>query len=95
MISFTFRSKFAPEDRAEAAATAVLLAQESRREPGCVTYIPHQVQDEPDTIVFYEQYRDEQALEAHRHSAHFQKYSRGGVLSRAIEQHVENLTALV
>lgn len=95
MVSFVVRFKFAPEDRADAAATVALLAVESRREPDCVTYIPHQVQDDPDTILIYEQYRDAQALEAHRASEHFKKYAIAGFLQKVKERNLENLIALV
>ena len=95
MVSFTVRLKFASDDRAEVAATVALLATESRREPGCVSYIPHQVQDDPDTIVIYEQYRDPQALEAHRATEHFKKYAIGGIFQKMKERHYESLIALV
>ena len=51
MVSFTVRLQFAPEDRAEIASTLALLATESRREPGCVSYIAHQVQDDPNSFL--------------------------------------------
>lgn len=95
MVSFVVRFKFAPEDRADVAATVALLAAESRREPGCVTYIPHQVQDDPDTILIYEQYRDPEALEAHRATEHFKKYAIADLFQKVKERHIENLVALV
>ena len=58
MVSFTARFTFAPEDRNEIAEVLRLVTSESRREPGCVTYIPHHVEGDPDTIVIYEQYKD-------------------------------------
>jgi quinol monooxygenase YgiN len=94
MISFTVRLKFHAEERAEIAETLRLLAEASRQEPGCVNYIPHQVEDDPDTIIIYEQYRDPQALAAHRASTHFQKLAVGGLYQRMRERAVENLTAL-
>jgi quinol monooxygenase YgiN len=94
MVSFTVRLKFAAEERAEIAETLRLLAEASRKEPGCVSYIPHQVEDDPDTIVIYEQYRDSKALAAHRASEHFQKHAVGGLYQRMRERLVENLTAL-
>jgi quinol monooxygenase YgiN len=75
MVSFTARFTFAPEDRDEIAEVLRLVTSESRREPGCVTYIPHHVEGDPDTIVIYEQYKDAAALAAHRDSAHFKKYA--------------------
>jgi quinol monooxygenase YgiN len=71
-----------------------VLAAESRREPGCISYFPHVSEDDPDTIVIYEQYRDEEALAAHRDSPHFKKYGVGGLLQRMKERSMENLIAL-
>lgn len=95
MVSFVVRFKFAPEDRAEVASTLALLATASRREPGCLAYIPHQVQDDPDTILIYEQYRDPRALEDHRESEHFKKYAIGGIFQKMKDRQLENLVALV
>jgi quinol monooxygenase YgiN len=94
MVSFTVRLKFAPEERAEIAETLRQLAEASRQEPGCVSYIPHQVEDDPDTVVIYEQYADALALAAHRASEHFQKLAVGGLYQRMRDREVENLTAL-
>ncbi len=95
MISFTVRMTFAPEDRHEVAEMLKALAQASRQEPGCVTYVPHCVQGDPDSVLIYEQYRDEAAAEAHRHTPHFQKYAVGGLYQRMRERTREDLVALV
>lgn len=95
MISFTVRLKFASDERADIAETLRLLAEASRKEPGCISYIPHRVEDDPDTVVIYEQYRDTKALEAHRASEHFKKLAVGGLYQRMRERAVENLTALI
>ncbi len=95
MVSFIVRFTFNPEDRAEIAQALSLLAAESRREPGCVTYIPHQVQDDPNTVLIYEQYRDTRALEAHRESTHFKKYAIEILFQKMRERTLENLIALV
>ena len=34
-------------------------------EPGCLIYIPHTVRGEDNTIIFYEKYRDKDALKVH------------------------------
>jgi quinol monooxygenase YgiN len=94
MISFTVRFKFAADDRDEIAETLRKLAQASRQEPGCVSYIPHQVEDDPDTVVIYEQYQDAKALAAHRASEHFQKLAVGGLFQKMRDRIVENLTAV-
>jgi len=95
MISFIVRLKFAIEERLEIAETLRLLAEASRQEPGCVSYIPHQVEDDPDTVVIYEQYHDAAALAAHRASDHFKKLAVGGLYQRMRERTVENLTAIL
>jgi len=94
MITFTVRMKFRSEDRQRVAEILMALAEASRKEPGCVTYIPHAVEGEPDTVVIYEQYRDQQAAEAHRASRHFKEYAVGGLYQLMLERQLENLTAI-
>jgi len=95
MVSFIVRLKFPLEERAEIAETLRQLAEESRKEPGCVSYIPHQLEDDPDTILIYEQYVNAEALAAHRASGHFQRLAVGGLYQRMRERSVENLTSLI
>jgi quinol monooxygenase YgiN len=94
MVSFIIRFRFAPEDRAEMAEVVRLLANESRKEPGCVTYVPHRPEGDPDTVLIYEQYADEKALAAHRESEHFKKWCVGGLFQKMKERSVEDLVAL-
>ncbi len=93
-ISFLVRLRFAPEDRAEITEFLRQLGEESRKEPGCLTYIPHWSEAASDTVLIYEQYRDRAALEAHRSSPHFQKYAVGGLYQRMKERSVEDLRAV-
>ena len=51
------------------------LQAESRSEPGCLMYIVHRHKDDAARFFIYEQYRDEDALQQHRDSAHFQQYA--------------------
>jgi quinol monooxygenase YgiN len=95
MVSYIVRFKFAPEDRSELEEILRNLAEASRREPGCVTWVPHQLQEDPNIVVIYEQYRDDEALAAHRDSAHFKKYAVGGLYQRMKERSMENLIALI
>jgi quinol monooxygenase YgiN len=53
------------------------------------------VEDDPDTVLIYEQYRDADALAAHRASKHFKEHAIGGFYQRLRERNVENLVALV
>lgn len=95
MVSFVVRFKFAPEDRDEVAEALRILTAASRQEPGCVTYIPHHADGDPDTIVIYEQYRDEDARAAHRASDHFKKYCVGVLFQKMKDRSLEDLVALV
>ncbi len=94
MISFAVRMRFRSEDREEIANVLRELTRASRAEPGCVTYVPHVVESEPDTVLIYEQYRDEAGVEAHRASVHFKQWAVGGLYQRMLDRSVENLTAL-
>ncbi len=91
MISFIVRMKFRPEDRQRVADLLTALAAASRREPGCMTYIAHTIEGEPDTVLIYEQYRDEQALDAHRASKHFQTGAVAGLYQLMLDRQTENL----
>jgi len=95
MVSFVVWFKFTPEDRTEVAEMLRKLADASRKEPGCISYIPHHLQDDPDTVLIYEQYLDDQALAAHRESPHFKQFAVGGIFQKMRERKLENLTALV
>jgi quinol monooxygenase YgiN len=94
MVSYIVRFKFAPEDRAELEEILRNLAEASRREPGCVSFVPSQLQEDPNTVLIFEQYRDDEALAAHRESAHFKKYAVGGLYQKMKERSMENLIAL-
>jgi len=94
MISFAVRMTFRTEDREEIAQVLRELTRLSRQEPGCVSYIPHQVESDPDTILIYEQYKDEAAADAHRASPHFAEYAIGVLYQKMLERSREMLTAL-
>ena len=61
----------------EAAGVMKELAEATRQEPGCLYYIPVQSNEDPRDFMFYEQYRDEAALEEHGASEHFQRLAAG------------------
>ena len=94
MISFTVRLRFNPEDRSEIEAILRPLTAASRLEPGCVSYIPHWIEGEAATILIYEQYRDEAAIEHHRGTPHFAEFAVGGLYQKMLERAVEDLTAI-
>lgn len=94
MVSFTVRMEFDPADRAKVEELVRKLAPLSREDPGCVMYIPHFVQEAPATLVIYEQYKDEAALEHHRNSPHFQQYAANGIFKLMRARQLERLTMI-
>lgn len=56
-----------------------ILQEHSRKESGCLMYVGHQSTEDLRKFLFYEQYKDEAALQAHRDSPHFQQYVIGGL----------------
>jgi len=95
MISYTARMKFLAEDREEITEVLCRLAEASRKEPGCVSWIPHRIEGDPDTVLIYEQYKDKAAMTAHQESEHFKKYAVGGLYQKLRERAREDLCALI
>jgi quinol monooxygenase YgiN len=94
MLSFTVRMTFEQGDRETIAEVLCRLTEASRQEPGCVSYIPHFVEGEACTVLLYEQYTDEAALEQHRNAPHFHQYAIGGLYQKMRDRQLENLTAV-
>ncbi len=94
MLSFSVRMTFDQTDRDAIEEILCHLTAASRREPGCVSYIPHFVEGESCTVLIYEQYADEAALDQHRGSPHFHQYAIGGLYQKMKERVLENLSAI-
>jgi quinol monooxygenase YgiN len=67
-----------------------ILHEHSRKEPGCLMYLGHQSIENPRKFMFYEQYRDHAALEAHRSAPYFKQYVMEG-LDSIMEQRSRDL----
>lgn len=94
MLSFTVRMTFDQTDRDTIEEILCHLTPASRGESGCVSYIPHFVEGDACTVLIYEQYVDEAALDHHRASPHFHQYAIGGLYQKMKERHLENLSAI-
>lgn len=57
-------------------------------EPGNLLYLGHQDPADPAHFLFYEQYADQTALEAHRDSAHYQQLVVGQIVPLLTERTV-------
>lgn len=66
------------------------MEQHTRKEPGCIQYAGHQSTEDPRRFFFYETYRDEAALEAHRNAPYFAEYVKNG-LDTIIEEREREL----
>jgi len=59
-------------------ALAALLQEQAavvkKNEPGCLVYRPHRSTKDPDVFIFYEQYKDDAAFDAHRKSPVLAEY---------------------
>jgi quinol monooxygenase YgiN len=94
MLSFTVRMTFSQDEHAEVSEMLRHLTLASREEPGCVNYVAHFIEGDLGTVLIYEQYADEAALEHHRTTLHFHQYAIGGLYQRMKEKQIENLTAV-
>jgi len=81
MVSFLFGSGLRGRSRRCGGNTAFAGGGEPPG-AGCVSYILHRVEGEPDNVLIYEQYHDEKALAAHRETEHFRKHAVGGLTRR-------------
>ena len=66
----------APKGKGDALAALLKeqVAAVSKAEPGCLVYRPHRSTKDPDAFVFYEQYKDDAAFDAHRKAPHLAAY---------------------
>jgi len=93
VISFTVRMEFEAGDRDAVGEILHYLGAASREEPGCINYIAHFVEGEVATVLIYEQYVDEVAVEFHRAAPHFEQYA--NALYKIMRSRVvENLDAV-
>jgi quinol monooxygenase YgiN len=78
-MSFVLVVRMKAKEGEERRALEVIreLAEATRQEPGCEAYIPCQDPEDPRSFLFFEQYVDRAALEAHGSSEHFQRLAAG------------------
>jgi quinol monooxygenase YgiN len=77
VLAVTWVAKPGHED--EVAQIFAKLQTASRLEPGCLMYIVHRHKTDSRRFFLYEQYRNDDAVAAHRNSPHFQQYAVGAL----------------
>ena len=60
----------------EVVAEFTKLAPVVRQDPGTITYAINQAIDNPDKILVYEKYEDQEALKYHGQTEHFREFGR-------------------
>ena len=95
MVSFTVRMGFREEDREQVKDYLRKLVEASRKEPGCISFIPNLVQEGPAAMLIYESYADDAALDFHRNSPHFREYVANGIYKLITDRQLERLEAVV
>ena len=70
------------------------MQRHTRQEPGCLMYVGHQSTQDPRRFMFYEQYKDQAALDTHRNAPYFKQYVTDG-LALLLEQRQADLYVAV
>jgi quinol monooxygenase YgiN len=89
IASITFR--FAPEDADRAERILRELRDASIKEPGVVRFEVGRSQEKPSVFALWEVYRDQEAVSAHRSTAHFQRLVVDGIRPLAEQRDVETV----
>lgn len=90
LVHFTIRA--GAEE--EAKAYIRKMEENTRREPGCRLYIGSQSQSDPRRFIFYEQYVDEKALDAHRAAPYFAENVTNGLVKLMESRTAETFTTV-
>ena len=94
MLSFTVRMHFEGSDREKVEEALRHLTLASRQESGCVSYIAHFVDGDPTTVLIYEQYLNQEALDHHRATPHFHHHAIGALYQMMKGREMETLVAV-
>jgi quinol monooxygenase YgiN len=85
LVQFTVK----PGAEEQARHFILKMQEHTRREPGCRMYAGHQSTKNPRHFLFYEQYDNAEALDAHRASPYFREYIAQGLEPLMEEVHRE------
>jgi quinol monooxygenase YgiN len=71
------------------------LAEETKKEKGNLLYTVYQSKSDPNELILHERYTDEEALEAHKNSPHYQSVVIGQVIPHLEVREVTFVNKLV
>ena len=80
MIIVTAAARLRPDTRDEALAAALRMQETAAQEPGCQEYRFWTAIDDPDSLLLFERWDDDAALEAHLAAPHTREF--GGAISK-------------
>ena len=86
MIVLIVEMKVKPGTEEECKRLMRLMADNTRKEAGCVTYVAHQATDDSTRFAFYEQDTSEAALHLHWNSSYFKEYVSQGLDKIVVER---------
>jgi autoinducer 2-degrading protein len=92
VISAQMKAKEGQEETIRSAIRAVVPA--SRAEAGCIMYLAHQDVADPRRFMFYEQYVDEAAFQAHLQTEHYQRWV-AGMIAPALEDRARGVYTII
>ena len=85
---------FAPENAERAASLFRELRDASRREPGVVQFDVGRGREKPNVFALWEVYRDQEAIDAHAASEHFQRLVVNGIRPLAQGRELERVAPI-
>lgn len=74
MIVITATIQVHAEGRAKAFEAALAMAEETRKEAGCLSYTFYSALAEPDTFFVFEEWESDEAIGSHFESAHMKAF---------------------
>lgn len=87
MLTVIAKVRAKPEARAEVERELRALVEPTRAERGCINYDLHVSQQDPNVFLFYENWEDRAALDAHAASPHMNAWreKQPGLLAHGVE----------
>ncbi len=94
MIALIVHFNVKPSDEEKTKELIRKMQENSRREAGCRMYVGHQSAEDSRRFCFYEQYENQDALDAHRVAPYFAEYVTNGLAKLFIGRTQELFTTV-
>ena len=94
MLINSIHYTFAPQDAERAESLFRELRDASRQEPGVVQFEIGRSREKPNVFALWEVYRDQEAVDAHMASEHFQRLVANGIRPLAQGRNIERVAPI-